>query len=56
MTDIALGAPEAHLIGLTQLPYSACHTLISATHPRDRHCVTLSVVPALLPRPESHSP
>lgn len=56
MTDIALGAPEAHLFGLNQLPHSACHSHIATSHPHDRPCVTLGVVPALLPRPESHSP
>ncbi len=56
MTDIAIDAPEAHRFGLNQRPHSAFHPCIPTSHPHDCHCFTPGVVPALLPRPESHSP
>jgi hypothetical protein len=56
MKDNCIGAPEAHLFGLNQLPYSVCPSHIATSHPHDCRCFTPGVVPALLPRPESHSP
>jgi hypothetical protein len=54
--DICIDAPEAHPFGRTQLPHSACHSHIPASQPQDRFCCTPGVVPALLTKPESHSP
>jgi hypothetical protein len=56
MTDIALGAPEAHLLVLNQRPHPAFRHHIPTRSPRDCHCSIPGIVPILLPRPESHSP
>ncbi len=68
MTDIAPGALEAHPFGLNRRPHSAFHPVAQASrlwtlnprtrisHPHDRLYFIPGVAPALLPRPESHSP
>jgi hypothetical protein len=56
MTHIALGALEAHPFGVNLRPVSAFQTYLSTSHPHDCLCFIPGAVPALLPRPESHSP
>lgn len=53
--DICIDAPEAHPFELNQRPQSAFRPNIPVSHHSDRYCFT-TVVLAMLPRPESHSP
>jgi hypothetical protein len=53
--DISIGAPEAHPFGPNQRPASSSQSHIRTSHPSVLGFIP-GVVPALLSRPESHSP
>jgi hypothetical protein len=56
MTDISMGAPEAHPVARNQRLHVTSLPHIPTSHLHDQHRFTLGVISALLPRPESHSP
>jgi hypothetical protein len=56
MTDIDRGAPEAHSVALTQRLHVTSLPPITTRHPQAGHCFSPGIAPALLSRPESHSP
>ncbi len=56
MTDIGIGAPEAHSVALTQRLQVISLPQIPTSPLPAGHCFTPGAIPVQLPRPESHSP
>jgi hypothetical protein len=56
MTDIGIDAPTAPPLGLEQRLPSASQLPSPRSYLHNQHCFAPGVTPALLARPESHSP